>query len=61
MGVKPTRPEPGYGYVQIGDNTDFDDIYKVQSFIEKPDREFARIFMESGEWYWNTGLFLSNV
>ena len=61
MGIKPTRPEPGYGYVQIGDNTDFDDIYKVQSFIEKPDREFARIFMESGEWYWNTGMFLSNV
>jgi mannose-1-phosphate guanylyltransferase len=61
MGVKPTRPEPGYGYVQIGDNTDFDNIYKVQSFIEKPDREFARVFMESGEWYWNTGMFLSNV
>ncbi|BCS85026.1 mannose-1-phosphate guanylyltransferase [Prevotella herbatica] len=61
MGVKPTRPEPGYGYVQIGDNTDFDDIYKVKSFIEKPEREFARVFMENGEWYWNTGIFLSNV
>lgn len=61
MGVKPTRPEPGYGYIQLGDYSHFDDIFKVQSFIEKPDREFAKAFMESGEWFWNTGIFLSNV
>ena len=61
MGVKPTRPEPGYGYIQIGDYADFDDIYKVKSFTEKPERDFARMFMDSGEWYWNTGMFLSNV
>ncbi len=60
MGVKPTRPEPGYGYIQIGDYSK-NDIFKVQSFIEKPDRNFAKMFMESGEWYWNTGMFLSNV
>ena len=51
MGVKPTRPEPGYGYIQIGDYADFDDIYKVKSFTEKPERDFARMFMDSGEWY----------
>lgn len=61
MGVKPTRPEPGYGYIQIGDYSHIDDIFKVQSFIEKPDRSFAKMFMDSGEWYWNTGMFLSNV
>ncbi len=61
MGVRPSRPEPGYGYIQLGDYTHFDDVYKVQSFIEKPDRSFATMFVESGEWYWNTGLFLSNV
>ncbi len=60
MGVKPTRPEPGYGYIQLGDAVD-DDLYKVQSFTEKPERDFAKIFVESGEFYWNTGLFLSNV
>lgn len=60
MGVKPTRPEPGYGYVQLGENVG-NDLYKVQSFTEKPDRDFARLFMESGEFYWNTGLFMSNV
>ena len=61
MGVKPTRPEPGYGYVQLGEHSGIDDIFKVQSFIEKPEREFAHMLMESGEWYWNTGIFLSNV
>jgi mannose-1-phosphate guanylyltransferase len=61
MGVKPTRPEPGYGYLQVGEATDRKNIYRVKSFTEKPEREFARMFMESGEFYWNTGLFLSNM
>lgn len=61
MGVKPTRPEPGYGYIQAGEPTGAAGVYKVQSFTEKPERDFARMFMESGEFYWNTGLFLSNV
>ncbi len=61
MGVKPTRPEPGYGYIQIGEPIGEENLYKVKSFTEKPDRDFAQIFMESGEFYWNTGLFLSNV
>ena len=60
MGVKPTRPEPGYGYIQMGDVYS-DNIYHVQSFTEKPERDFAKVFVESGEFYWNTGLFLSNV
>ena len=60
MGVKPTRPEPGYGYIQLGDPVEHD-LYKVQSFTEKPEREFAKMFMESGEFYWNTGMFLGNV
>ena len=58
MGVKPTRPEPGYGYIQLGDPVG-DNLYHVQSFTEKPEREFAKMFLESGEFYWNTGLFLS--
>lgn len=61
MGVKPTRPEPGYGYIQAGEPTGTDGVYKVQSFTEKPEREFARMFMESGEFYWNTSLFLSGA
>ncbi len=61
MGVKPTRPEPGYGYIQLGDQSCKPDVYKVKSFTEKPEREFAKMFMESGEFYWNTGIFISNA
>ena len=60
MGVKPTRPEPGYGYIQLGDSVG-EGLYKVQSFTEKPERDFAKIFVDSGEFYWNTSLFLFNV
>jgi mannose-1-phosphate guanylyltransferase len=61
MGVKPTRPEPGYGYIQIGDQSCKSDVYAVKSFTEKPERDFATMFMQSGEFYWNTGIFLANV
>ena len=60
MGVRPTRPEPGYGYIQIGDNVDHD-IYTVKSFTEKPNREFAQLFVDSGEFYWNTGMFFARA
>ena len=61
MGVKPTRPEPGYGYIQMGDLSCKPKVYAVKSFTEKPEREFATLFMNSGEFYWNTGIFLSKV
>jgi mannose-1-phosphate guanylyltransferase len=60
LGVKPTRPEPGYGYIQVSEPVD-SQVFRVKTFTEKPDREFAQMFMESGEFYWNTGLFLANV
>ncbi len=61
MGIRPSRPEPGYGYIQLGEPSLFESIYKVQSFTEKPDRDFATLFMESGEFLWNTGIFLANI
>lgn len=60
MGIKPTRPEPGYGYIQLGERA-ADNVYRVKSFTEKPERQFAELFMNSGEFYWNTGLFLANA
>ena len=60
LGVKSTRPEPGYGYIQLGDEATHD-IYKVKSFTEKPEREFAKMFLDSGEFYWNTGMFLART
>lgn len=60
MGVEPTRPEPGYGYIQKGDAAELPDVYRVQSFTEKPERDFARMFMDSGEFLWNTGLIFAS-
>ena len=60
LGIKPNRPETGYGYIQI-DEHEYDDFYKVKAFIEKPELEFAKVFIESGEFYWNSGIFLWNV
>ena len=61
MGIRPSRPEPGYGYIQMGEASLTEGITKVKSFTEKPEREFARLFMNSGEFLWNTGMFLANV
>ncbi len=59
MGAKPNRPEVAYGYIQMAEEReDYPHIYKVRSFTEKPANEFARIFFESGEFLWNTGLFM---
>lgn len=58
MAIAPTRPEPGYGYIQKGDTQKYSDFYSVKSFTEKPEREFAEMFIESGEFLWNTGLFI---
>ena len=59
LGIKPTRPETGYGYIQINDITD-DKFIKVKTFVEKPQIEFAKVFVESQEFYWNSGIFIWN-
>ena len=60
VGIRPTHPETRYGYIQI-DHESEGGISKVKTFTEKPEYEFARIFVESGEFFWNTGLFVWNV
>lgn len=60
LGIKPNRPETGYGYIQIADSAG-DNFYKVKTFTEKPELELAKVFIESGEFYWNSGLFMWNV
>lgn len=57
LGAKPSRAEVSYGYIQMADAVG-DDIFKVQSFTEKPANDFAQVFYESGEFLWNTGLFI---
>lgn len=57
LGIKPTRPETGYGYIQIGPKVE-GDIYKVKTFTEKPKLEIAEVFIETGEFFWNSGIFI---
>lgn len=57
LGIRPTRPETGYGYIQIGEDVD-GNIHKVKTFTEKPDLELAKTFLKTGEFFWNSGIFL---
>lgn len=57
LGITPTRPETGYGYIQIGEQVE-QGILKVKTFTEKPDRDLAEVFVDSGEFFWNAGIFL---
>ena len=60
LGIKPNRPETGYGYIQIAEEQG-NNFYKVKTFVEKPQLEFAEVFVASDEFYWNSGIFLWNV
>ena len=60
LGVKPSYPETGYGYIQI-DEQEESGFYKVKTFIEKPAHEFAEVFVQSSEFFWNSGIFIWHV
>ena len=60
VGIRPHRAETRYGYIQAGEN-DGDNFYHVKTFTEKPERELAEVFLESGEFYWNAGIFLGKA
>ena len=59
FGIKPSYPETGYGYIKI--NGKLSDGYKVEKFVEKPDSETAKKYLESGEYYWNGGIFMGKI
>jgi len=66
IGIVPTRPETGYGYIQIDSHSEdnplaIHEVTKVKLFTEKPDLEMAKTFLESKEFFWNSGIFLWNV
>ncbi|MGM9869581.1 MAG: mannose-1-phosphate guanylyltransferase [Sodaliphilus sp.] len=56
FGVKPTHPETRYGYIQQGTEME-GNFATVKTFTEKPDADLAKVFVDSGEFYWNTGIF----
>jgi mannose-1-phosphate guanylyltransferase len=57
IGIQPTSPHTGYGYVQVGERLS-DRFWKARRFVEKPDRATAEQFLASGEYRWNAGMFV---
>jgi mannose-1-phosphate guanylyltransferase len=61
LGITPSRPETGYGYIQVENSLpvgSISNLHKVKTFTEKPNLELAKIFLESGEFFWNSGIFI---
>lgn len=62
IGIKPTRPDTGYGYIQIANKSaEQVNLHKVKTFTEKPNYELACAFVRSGEFFWNAGIFVWRV
>ncbi|RJP14042.1 MAG: mannose-1-phosphate guanylyltransferase [Candidatus Abyssobacteria bacterium SURF_5] len=64
IGIQPTFPETGYGYIQIGhkiDSVQEENIYKVVAFREKPTKAVAQKFLKTGHYMWNSGMFVWKV
>ncbi len=58
LGIKPSRPDTGYGYIQFTDHILNNDFHKVKTFTEKPTLEIAKTFIQSGDFLWNAGIFV---
>ena len=61
LGITPSRPDTGYGYIQFNEDSSFPEdsrLKKVKTFTEKPDLEMAESFIESGDFLWNSGIFI---
>lgn len=60
IGIQPTRPETGYGYIQVGEESEakLGTVVKLKSFTEKPNLEKAKQFLAAGNYFWNSGIFV---
>ncbi|WP_353183232.1 mannose-1-phosphate guanylyltransferase [Parapedobacter lycopersici] len=58
LGIKPSRPDTGYGYIQYGKSASVPGFKKVKTFTEKPNLELAKTFLQSGDFLWNAGIFI---
>jgi mannose-1-phosphate guanylyltransferase len=61
MGMKPTRPDTGYGYIQYTTEPIIGHVHKVRRFTEKPDKDTATEFIGSGDYLWNSGMFIWSI
>lgn len=58
IGITPNYPETGYGYIKADKNKQLKKTYSVERFVEKPDFDLAKTYVESGDYYWNSGMFV---
>jgi len=61
IGIQPTKPETGYGYIQIDEDSTKNNVYKVLTFAEKPNYSTAVNFIKSGDFFWNSGMFIWKI
>lgn len=61
LGIRPTHPNTGYGYIQHENIEAASGVYKVKTFTEKPNLELAKVFVESGDFLWNAGIFIWKI
>jgi mannose-1-phosphate guanylyltransferase len=61
IGIQPTKPETGYGYIQIDEDSGKNNVYKVLTFAEKPNYATAVNFINSGDFFWNSGMFIWKI
>jgi len=61
LGIRPSRPDTGYGYIQYIQEDSGLEVFKVKTFTEKPNSELAKSFISSGEFLWNSGLFITKT
>jgi mannose-1-phosphate guanylyltransferase len=61
LGIKPTRPDTGYGYIQYYDRDGNNNVHRVKTFTEKPNKATALQFIESGDFLWNAGMFIWSI
>ncbi len=58
LGIRPTRPETGYGYLHVGEETETPGVHRVKAFVEKPDAARALAYVAGGDHLWNAGIFV---
>lgn len=61
LGIQPNRPDTGYGYIHMDESEEIEGICKVKDFTEKPNYALAQSFLESGDYLWNSGIFVWNA
>jgi len=61
FGIMPASPETGYGYIQQGDASDKENCFEIKRFVEKPNKEDAQSYLDQGDYFWNSGMFVASA